>query len=55
MVIAETLPAEVGDYPEGSCCLNAKDPSKKFLHNPKCMTEGEWGRNTWKFIEANGR
>ena len=49
----EYLPREVSDYPEGSCCLNRKDPTKKFLHNPKCMTEGEWGKNTWKFIEAN--
>ncbi|MEO0415074.1 MAG: alpha/beta hydrolase-fold protein [Verrucomicrobiota bacterium] len=47
------LPAEAGDYPEDSCCLNKKDPSKKFLHNPKCMTEGEWGRGTWSFIEKN--
>lgn len=49
----EQLPAEIGDYPEDSCCRNQKDPSKKFLHNPKCMTEGEWGRNTWKFIGEN--
>lgn len=47
------LPGDVGDYPEGSCCLNRKDPSRKFLHNPKCMTEGKWGRETWLFIEKN--
>ena len=47
------LPAEVSDYPEGSCCLNRKDPSRKFLHNPKCMTEGKWGLETWEFIEKS--
>lgn len=46
----QQLPGVVSDYPEGSSCLNKKDPTKKFLHNPKCMTEGEWGRNTWAFI-----
>ncbi|MEM1297595.1 MAG: hypothetical protein AAGH89_19665, partial [Verrucomicrobiota bacterium] len=46
----EQLPGEASDYPEDSSCLNKKDASKKFLHNPKCMTEGEWGRNTWAFI-----
>ncbi len=49
------LPADAGDYPEGSCCLNKKDPTRKFLHNPKCMTEGEWGRETWAFIEKHMR
>lgn len=49
------LPGDVSDFPEGSCCLNKKDPTKKFLHNPKCMTEGEWGRETWSFIEKSFR
>ena len=49
----EELPKEVTDYPDGSCCLNRKDPSRKFLHNPICMTEGEWGVRTWTFIEKN--
>ena len=51
----EVLPGEIADYPEGSSCLNRKDPSRKFLHNPACMTEGTWGRNTWAFIEKNTR
>ncbi len=45
------LPTEVSDYPKGSPCLNRRDPTRKFLHNPVCMTEGEWGRETWSFIE----
>ena len=49
----EELPKEVKDYPDGSCCLNRKDPSRKFLHNPICMTEGEWGVRTWAFIEKH--
>ena len=49
----EQLPGEATDYPEGSCCLNKKDPSKKFLHNPICMTEGEWGQRSWKFIDES--
>ena len=51
----EYLPSAASDYPENSCCLNKKDLSKKFLHNPKCMTEGEWGKKTWEFIDANTR
>lgn len=51
----EYLPSAASDYPENSCCLNKKDPSKKFLHNPKCMMEGEWGKKTWEFIDANTR
>ncbi len=49
----EELPKEVKDYPDGSCCLNRKDPSRKFLHNPICMTAGEWGVRTWAFIEKH--
>ena len=49
----EELPKEAADYPDGSCCLNRKDPSRKFLHNPICMTEGEWGVRTWAFIEKH--
>ena len=49
----EELPKEAVDYPDGSCCLNRKDPSRKFLHNPICMTEGEWGVRTWAFIDKN--
>ena len=51
----EQLPREVDAYPQGSSCLNKKDPTKKFLHNPSCMTEGEWGRKTWAFIGENTR
>ena len=51
----EYLPSAASDYPENSCCLNKKDRSKKFLHNPKCMIEGEWGKKTWEFIDANTR
>ncbi len=49
----EQLPLQVTDYPEGSSCLNKKDPTKKMLHNPACMVEGQWGRNTWSFIEKH--
>ena len=37
------LPRDISAYPAGSSCLNRKDPTKKFLHNPACMTEGKWG------------
>ena len=45
------LPRDISAYPAGSSCLNRKDPTKKFLHNPACMTEGKWGEQTWSFIE----
>ena len=45
------LPSDIAAYQEGSCCLNKKDPTRKFLHNPICMTEGIWGVATWAFIE----
>lgn len=51
----EELPREIDDYPEGSSCLHKKDPTKKFLHNPVCLTEGGWGANTWAFIQENTR
>ena len=47
------LPSDIAYYQEGSCCLNKKDPTRKFLHNPICMTEGYWGVATWAFIEKN--
>jgi enterochelin esterase-like enzyme len=47
------LPSDIDAYPDGSCCLNKKDPTRKFLHNPICMTEGDWGVATWAFIEKN--
>ena len=47
------LPNDISAYPVGSCCLNKKDPTRKFLHNPICMTEGYWGVATWAFIEKN--
>ena len=47
------LPSDIAAYQEGSCCLNKKDPARKFLHNPICMTEGHWGVATWAFIEKN--
>ena len=47
------LPSDIAAYQEGSCCLNKKDPTRKFLHNPICMTEGIWGLATWAFIENN--
>ena len=47
------LPIDIAAYREGSCCLNKKDPTRKFLHNPICMTEGSWGVATWAFIEKN--
>ena len=47
------LPSDIADYQEGSCCLNKKDPTREFLHNPICMTEGHWGVATWAFIEKN--
>ena len=47
------LPSDINAYPDGSCCLNKKDPTRKFLHNPICMTENTWGVATWAFIEKN--
>ena len=47
------LPKDIAAYPTGSCCLNKKDPTRKFLHNPVCMTENAWGVATWAFIEKN--
>ncbi|MBT3570060.1 MAG: hypothetical protein HN494_14505 [Opitutae bacterium] len=47
------LPNDIAAYPAGSCCLNKKDPNRKFLHNPICMTENVWGMATWAFIEKN--
>ena len=47
------LPNDIAAYPAGSCCLNKKDPTRKFLHNPICMTENVWGMATWAFIEKN--
>ena len=47
------LPNDIAAYPAGSCCLNKKDPTRKFLHNPICMTENAWGVATWAFIEKN--
>ena len=47
------LPRDIAAYPAGSSCLNRKDPTRKFLHNPACMTEGAWGVATWAFIEKN--
>ena len=47
------LPSDINAYPDGSCCLNKKDPTRKFLHNPICMTENAWGVATWAFIEKN--
>jgi enterochelin esterase-like enzyme len=47
------LPIDIAAYPAGSCCLNKKDPTRKFLHNPICMTENAWGVATWAFIEKS--
>ena len=47
------LPKDIAAYPSDSCCLNKKDPTRKFLHNPICMTENSWGVATWAFIEKN--
>ena len=44
---------DIDAYPDGSCCVNKKDPTRKFLHNPICMTERAWGVATWAFIEKN--
>ncbi len=47
------LPKDIAAYRAGSSCLSRKDPTKKFLHNPACMTENAWGVATWAFIEKN--
>ena len=44
------LSKNIDDYKEGSHCLNKRDPTRKMLHNPACLTEGSWGRDTWSFI-----
>lgn len=46
----EQVPKDVSYFKEGSCCLNKKQPTKLFLHNPACMTDGSWGQSTWAFI-----
>jgi enterochelin esterase-like enzyme len=47
------LPTDIAAYPAGSCCLNKKDPTRKFFHDPICMTKNAWGVATWAFIEKN--
>lgn len=49
----EQVPKDVNAFEKDSCCLNKKDPTKIFLHNPACMTEGTWGQSTWLFIGEN--
>ena len=44
------LSRNIEDYEKGSRCLNKRDPTRKMLHNPACLTEGSWGRDTWAFI-----
>jgi len=46
----DSVPKDVSYFKEGSPCLNKKDSSKLFLHNPACMTEDKWGQATWAFI-----
>ncbi len=47
------LPKNIASYPAGSSCLNRKDPAKKFLHNPACLTAGPWGKDTWAYVEKS--
>jgi enterochelin esterase-like enzyme len=49
------IPKETEYYKAGSSCLSRKDPSKKMLHNPACLTEDSWGQNTWAFISKHSR
>ena len=49
----EQLPKDIEYYQEGSHCLSKKDPTRKMLHNPACLTEDTWGRDTWSFIGNN--
>ena len=49
----DEVPKDVSYFKEGSPCLNRKNPSKLFLHNPACMTEDKWGQATWSFIGKN--
>ncbi|PHS15762.1 MAG: hypothetical protein COA78_04785 [Blastopirellula sp.] len=47
------IPTEIEHYKEGCHCLNKRDPTKKMLHNPACLTEDYWGRDTWVFIDKH--
>ena len=47
------LSENIEDYEQGSHCLNKRDPTRKMLHNPACLTEGSWGRDTWSFVGKN--
>ena len=47
------LSKNIDDYQKGSYCRNRRDPTRKMLHNPACLTEGAWGRKTWAFIGKN--
>ncbi len=46
----EQLPKEIEHYKKESHCVNKRDPTKKMLHNPACLTEDTWGHDTWSFI-----
>ena len=45
------IPKEIEQFKEGSGCLNKRDPTRKMLHNPACLTDDTWGRDTWIFID----
>jgi enterochelin esterase-like enzyme len=47
------IPKEIEHYQEGSHCLSKRDPTIKLLHNPACLTEDSWGRDTWVFIDKH--
>ncbi|MGY8767680.1 MAG: alpha/beta hydrolase [Pirellulales bacterium] len=47
------IPKDIEYYKEGCHCLNKRDPTKKMLHNPACLTEDTWGRDTWFFIDKH--
>ena len=46
----EQLPGSVEDFKNVPHCLKRKDPTRKMLHNPACMTTSTWGRKSWAFI-----
>ena len=46
----EQVSRKLENHPKGSPCLNKRRPGRLMLHNPACMTDSTWGRNTWAFI-----
>ena len=51
----DQVPKDVSYFEDGCPCLNKRDKTKLFLHNPACMIKDKWGESTWKFIGDNSK